>query len=332
MMFLKSKGRFKKDLKQYTRVFRGPKTLLIILSIFIATAVAFGVPWGYLVSWLMDDPAIKPYGLLAGALFSLSLLIVLNISHNVIKYLLFDYVRTISLGKLTVISGELVIVAASGALKIKILPGNFPVQLVVKKEQVLNEKKDSFFEAERVVNLRVILSPGAPPKKSQSIPLNKETISIPHPSDVLWLIDAQTMDKKFIHVGPYREGWFTGPGCQGAAEKIKQKMGLDYSNEAEYYCKIIEPLSENMASAIPLFLNQDEQQLFYVKTGGTYDQISEKLSDNNQPFFSSCNLALDPETRENLIAISSGFPFRTFLTIIGLTPEKPTSLEFKLIW
>lgn len=103
------------------------------------------------------------------------------------------------------------------------------------------------------------------------------------------------------------------------AEKIKNKLELDYVEDSEVTSKFLETITENLERGIRTFLNQEEKNAFFIWTNNTYDQVSKRLGENYKPDYTYVNHKFSDENSGNILVFST--PKDRFHRVYGIFDE-----------
>jgi hypothetical protein len=267
-----------------------------MIFIFAGASLFVGGGWTLLMAFFFQDPfaEIFPFGLLFGFLFVALMLGLVFWQERLAKQL------ALPLGQLTMSTGNLMIcdpanlalphILKDASVEYQVPRGQFPLTLTVKHYA---DKRQSI---QRPLWASLSISP-LPPQRKELLG------TVPCQSGTVALVDSAAL-AHFNHVGPDRIGLFVGPDHAQAAESIRDKFQLTLHQESDQVTRIQEPLDQNLAEAIPIFLKGQDKASFLVKTNSSFDLLADQLLHNQVPIHSHANLVLNPETGDNIFVLS----------------------------
>ncbi len=271
----------------------GPLNIIVYVIVFVGTSLGMGAAWSILTEGFtqgIGQYAIE--GIVVGALLNIVLTL---IPFGFMRSILFSEIEVENLGELEITTGEMLICdpfflkkLPEGTIELKGLnPGNFPLKITLRKKgNVKNIIKAELGDID-VKGERRLLG------------------QIPVVSRTICLVDTNNFKSKFQFQGTERVGMIFSKKHKEIAEKIKEKLELDYIEDSEMTSKFLQSITENLERGIKTFLNQEEKASFFIWTNNTYDQISKQLGENYKPDYTYTNLPLQEGDKENILVFST---------------------------
>lgn len=271
----------------------GIKGVVRFIAYFIGLSLILGGIWALVYSFLIRGGRFY-YGLFMGTSIGAIVVLVNFLFRDFLKDILFSYIENVDIGELRISSGELLIcdpfflkkipngVIELKGLKTETLPIDFTIKKFGKMKRIIRAE----FGKEKVKGVRKLLG------------------QIPVVSNSICLVDKQSFTDKFQFQGVERVGMVYGDKHKEIAQKIKEKLELDFIEESPMTSKFLQTITENLERGIRTFLNQEEKEAFFIWTNNSYDKLSKKLGENYKEDY-TYTLEVLEEGPDNIIVFST---------------------------
>lgn len=277
------------------RKLNGIKGVALFSVFFIGFSLMSALGWSMVFSIVFAHndflDILLPLGLVLGvAITSIGMLF-----EGFLKNILFSYIEEEDIGELDISSGGMLICdpfflrkIPEGTIELDGLnKGKFPAKITLKHVGKIK----------RIVKAELGIFDAQGEKRLLG--------QIPVLSNSVCIVDKQNFKDNFLFRGVERIGMIYAKNHKEIAEKIKNKLELDYIEDSEMTSKFLETISENLERGIRTFLNQKEKEAFFIWTNNTYDQISKKLGEKYKPDYTYTDCQLDENQEGNILVFST---------------------------